>query len=77
MKRVIEPEVTVKAIDLANLVLWKVKAGKINILPQPVQIVALRNDAHVALDALPQEDLRGRLAVFLGDLSIAEPNILV
>ena len=67
MKRIVESQIPIQAVHLVHLVPRKAETEKVNILPLPGQIVALGNNAHVALDAPPQQHLRGRLTVLVRD----------
>lgn len=65
---VVEAEVLIQPAHRLELPLLQVPSRDLQILLQPALVVALRDDGDAALRGPAQQDLRGRLAVRLGDL---------
>ena len=67
MQWIIEPQILVDAIDLANLALAQVEARHVQILCQPALVVTLGDDGHISLRRPAQQDLRRRFPVLVCD----------
>lgn len=67
IRRVVESQPLIQPTDLLHLILLQVKTAHVQILRQTGLIVALRNDSNTTLGRPAKQDLRGSLAVGVGD----------
>lgn len=68
IQRIIEPQAPINRLDGLHILILQIEPQHVQILRQPIWIVALRDHGHIPLRRPPQQHLRGRLAMLVRDL---------